>query len=155
MSSAKRGVDFVRAIVKYMATDGSFSTTCLKNVEIVAGGEGKIKAEFKVLPEHLNSAGGLHGGFTASLIDILTSVALMSNNSHPGVSVDLRVSYLKGAREGDSVIVDATTIKAGRKMAFLECELKHKSDGSLIARGGQTKFVDLGPKEDYTTKLPE
>uniref|UniRef100_A0A1B0CY40 Uncharacterized protein n=1 Tax=Lutzomyia longipalpis TaxID=7200 RepID=A0A1B0CY40_LUTLO len=38
-------------------------------------------------------------------------------------------------------------------MAFLECELKHKSDGSLIARGGQTKFVDLGPKGGLHNKI--
>lgn len=105
-----------------------------------------------MLPEHLNSGGGLHGGFTASLVDMLTTAALMSKDSHPGVSVDLKVSYLKGAKEGDSVLVDATTVKAGRKLAYLECELKHKSSGALIAKGCQTKFVDQ-PMADYSKNV--
>lgn len=51
------------------------------------------------------------------------------------------LSYLKGAKEGDDVIIDATTVKAGKSLAYLECELKHKKDGSIIAKGSQTKFI--------------
>lgn len=50
-------------------------------------------------------------------------------------------SYMKGAKEGDVVIIDAKTIRAGKKIAFLECDLLHKKDGSIIARGTQTKFI--------------
>ena len=83
----------------------------------------------------------MHGGFTATLIDNITTYALMSTDNHPGVSVDLNVSYMKSAKEGDEVIIDANTIKVGKKLAFLECELRHKKDGSIIAKGGQTKFI--------------
>uniref|UniRef100_A0A1L8DZA9 Acyl-coenzyme A thioesterase 13 n=1 Tax=Nyssomyia neivai TaxID=330878 RepID=A0A1L8DZA9_9DIPT len=154
--SGKRGVDFVRAIVKYMANDGSFGTVCLKNIDIIEGGGGKVLAEFKVLPEHLNSAGALHGGFIAALMDMLTTSALATHSPPPpqaGVSVDLRVSYMKAAKEGDYVIVDAKTVKAGRKITFLECEMKHKSDGSLIAKGGQTQYLDYTLKGDYYAKF--
>lgn len=48
---------------------------------------------------------------------------------------------MKGAKEGDDVIVDARTVRAGRNLAYLECELRHKSDGSIIAKGTQTKYV--------------
>lgn len=58
-----------------------------------------------------------------------------------GVSVDLHVSYLKAAYENDVVLVDATTVKAGRTLAFLRCELKHEKDGSIIALGSHTKYV--------------
>ncbi|GAB0090252.1 Acyl-coenzyme A thioesterase 13 [Sergentomyia squamirostris] len=153
MSTVKRGVDFLRAMVKYLANEGGFGAACMKNVEIVDGGDGKLKAEFKVLPEHLNSAGGLHGGFTASIVDILTSVALLSSGSHPGVSVDLHVSYLKAAKEGEVVTVDATTVKAGRIMAYIECELKNKATGVVIAKGNQTKYVALGKDMDYSSNV--
>ncbi|XP_059615981.1 acyl-coenzyme A thioesterase 13-like [Phlebotomus argentipes] len=152
MSSVKKGVDFMRSVVKYMANDGSFGGACLKNIQVLDGGDGRLKAEFKVLPEHLNSAGGLHGGFTASLVDILTTVALMTTDTHPGVSVDLQVSYLRAAKEGDSVLVDATTVKTGRSLAFLECQLTHKDSGALIAKGSQTKFVDL-VKTNYSKNI--
>lgn len=67
----------------------------------------------------------------------------MSANSHPGVSVDLRVSYLKNAVEGEDVIVEANTLKAGKNLAFIDCALTKKKDGSIIAKGGQTKYVDF------------
>lgn len=106
------------------------------------GGEGRCRAEFKVAPEHLNEGGGLHGGFTATLVDIVTTLALMSkDNAHPGVSVDIHVTYLKTAKEGDDVIVDANTVRAGNNLAFLDCVVRHKKDDSVIAKGSHTKFV--------------
>lgn len=66
---------------------------------------------------------------------------MTKNDSVPGVSVDIHVSYLKGAREGDIVVIEADTIKTGRNLAFLECTLKHKRDNTLIAKGSHTKYV--------------
>lgn len=74
---------------------------------------------------------------------MVTTYALMSKPCHPGVSVDLHVTYLKAAKEGDEVIVSAKTLRAGRKLAFIECVLMQKNDGAIIAKGGQTKFVDF------------
>lgn len=56
-------------------------------------------------------------------------------------------SYLKGAKAGDEIVIDAQTVRAGRNLAYLECELRHKKDGSLIAKGSQTKYVGGGAKE--------
>lgn len=103
---------------------------------------GKCLAKFKVAKDHVNMFGGLHGGFTASLVDNITTYALLSKGSHPGVSVSLNVSYLKAAKEGDSVIVEGNTVKTGKNLAYMECELKHE-DGSVIAKGAQTKFVNM------------
>lgn len=66
---------------------------------------------------------------------------MTKDESVPGVSVDIHVSYLKGAKEGDVVVIEADTVKKGRNLAFLECVLKHKRDGSLIAKGSHTKYV--------------
>lgn len=66
---------------------------------------------------------------------------MTKNDSVPGVSVDIHVSYLKAAKEGDIVVIEADTIKKGRNLAFLECVLKHKRDGSVIAKGSHTKYV--------------
>lgn len=110
---------------------------------IVEGGDGKCKAAFKVLPEHLNRNGGLHGGFSATVVDIVTTYALMTieqDYSRPGTSVNLNMSYLKTAKEGDELCIDAMTVKAGKNLAFLDCEIKHKKDNSIVARGSHTKF---------------
>ena len=95
--------------------------------------------------EHLNTLGGLHGGFTASLLDNVTTFALMSQPCHPGVSASLNVNYLKGAKEGDEVIIEANTVKAGKNLAYIECELRLKKDNSILVKGGQTKYVNYKP----------
>lgn len=51
------------------------------------------------------------------------------------------ISYLKGAREGDTIIVDAKAVKTGKTLAYLECELRNKDNGQIIAKGSQTKFI--------------
>jgi acyl-coenzyme A thioesterase 13 len=46
-----------------------------------------------VAEEHQNAGGTLHGGLTATLIDSLTTMALLSTErGQPGVSIDLNVS---------------------------------------------------------------
>lgn len=62
-------------------------------MRIVAADPGKVVAELTVEEEHENAGGTLHGGLTASLVDSLTTMALLSmENGRPGVSVDLHVT---------------------------------------------------------------
>lgn len=61
-----------------------------------------------------------------------------------GVSVDLHVSFLKGAKENDELIIEANTIKCGKTLAFLECEIRNKKCNSIIVKGSHTKFVGSG-----------
>lgn len=51
------------------------------------------------------------------------------------------LSYLFGAHVGDTVIVDAKTVKVGKSLAYLECELRHKNSGKIIAKGTQTRYI--------------
>nr|CAD7198874.1 unnamed protein product [Timema douglasi] len=110
-------------------------------VEILSAGDGRCLAQMVVAEEHQNTFGTLHGGFTATVVDEVSTLALMTTGSgHPGVSVDLNVSYLKAANLGDKILIDAKTLKAGKRLAFLEVEIK-KESGELIAKGSHTKFV--------------
>lgn len=61
-----------------------------------------------------------------------------------GVSVDLHVTFLKGARENDELLITAKTIKCGKTLAFLDCEIRNKKCNSLLVRGSHTKFVGAG-----------
>jgi hypothetical protein len=44
-----------------------FTLFHLSKVTFTSGGDGKLTAELKVKPEHLNKLGGLHGGFSSTL----------------------------------------------------------------------------------------
>ncbi|XP_029163995.1 acyl-coenzyme A thioesterase 13-like [Nylanderia fulva] len=116
---------------------------CLKNVQILSNVDGKCKAQFTVTEEHLNHFGTLHGGFTSSVIDVISSYALTSykNLNTTGASVDLHVTFLKAALPGDVVTVNAETIRAGKTLAFLAVELTKNDGKDVVARGQHTKYV--------------
>jgi acyl-coenzyme A thioesterase 13 len=47
----------------------------------------------KVHEEHQNRGGMMHGGMTSTLVDVVSTCALMANeNTSPGVSVDMSIS---------------------------------------------------------------
>lgn len=131
----------------------------------MSAGNGQCQAELKVEHEHTNPMGGLHGGFSATLVDIISSCALLTHKKGeaPSVSVDMNLTwvicykllsnfltknlyffcfrYLKGAQIGDEIVIDAKTLKAGKNVAFLEVEIKEKTTGALLVKGAHTKYL--------------
>ena len=61
-------------------------------IEVVAAAPGKCSCEVKLEEFHLNRGGTLHGGFTATLVDSISTVAIMCAEKPPGVSVDMNVT---------------------------------------------------------------
>ncbi|KAB0802356.1 hypothetical protein PPYR_04542 [Photinus pyralis] len=113
-------------------------------VNIVKIGNGACVAELKIEKEHTNPFDGLHGGMIASMVDTLTSYALLTHKAAegvPSVSVDMHVSFLKGAKCGEEVVINAETIKCGKSMAFAECCITNKATGEVIAKGNHTKYL--------------
>lgn len=80
--------------------------------------------------------------------DIVSSYALMTTGSgHPGVSVDLNVSYLRPALSGETIVVDATVDRVGKTLAFTSVDIKRKADGALIAKARHTKAFPVAQKK--------
>ncbi|XP_015363813.1 PREDICTED: acyl-coenzyme A thioesterase 13-like isoform X3 [Diuraphis noxia] len=119
-------------------------------VNIISAGNGQCVAEMVVEKEHTNRFGTLHGGFTASAVDVLSSMAVLTHprvvediDSVPnsGVSVDIHISYLNSAKIGDKIVINSETVKLGRNLAFLKVTLFRKDDKVILAQGSHTKFV--------------
>ena len=56
--------------------------------------EGKASFKMKVEESHQNPMGNLHGGMTATLVDMLTTVVTFTLPPHKlGVSVDMSIRY--------------------------------------------------------------
>lgn len=49
--------------------------------------------------------------------------------------------FMKGAKVGEDIVIDAKTLKRGKRLAFLTVDITNKDDGKLIAQGKHTKFV--------------
>lgn len=53
--------------------------------------------------------------------------------------------YIKGAKVGDEIEINANTVKVGKSLAFLEVLIKNKQTGDILVKGSHTKFL-LQPK---------
>ncbi|CAI9600830.1 unnamed protein product, partial [Staurois parvus] len=94
-------------------------------LHLVSASAGKLVCELKVEEDHTNRAGNLHGGLTATLVDIVSTVALLNTDrGAPGVSVDMNITYyMNAAKIGDSLLITAQILKQGKTLAFATVDL--------------------------------
>lgn len=105
-----------------------------------------IAVVFTVGRAHLNGNRTLHGGAIATLIDVLTSIAIrkLHREGHSGVTASLTVECVNAAQEGEEVLIVATIHKIGKNLAFTSARLTRLADPSfVIATGAHTKFLGL------------
>ncbi|MCP9262237.1 hypothetical protein DINM_005521 [Dirofilaria immitis] len=86
---------------------------CVRNCVINKAIEnGHVQIELKLADEHMNPSGTIHGGFTATLINIASSAAVLaSGRPTSGRSVDLSISYQSLAKPGETIIAESTIQK--------------------------------------------
>ena len=115
----------------------------LTGMEVVELEGGKARVRLPVGESVQNAGGMLHGGAVATLVDVVGTLAIMSKDrdGRPGVSTDLNVSWFSPAPGGTSVLVEATVLKSGRTLAFVQVDVRRESDGVLVAQGRMTKFL--------------
>ncbi|XP_073967163.1 acyl-coenzyme A thioesterase 13-like [Choristoneura fumiferana] len=142
--SSNKGAQVAELFTKVIATTKCFYHN-LRKVKVISCSNGRLLTGFQVGPEHLNQRGTLHGGFIAHLVDAISTYALTANDTIEtrGVSIDLSVSYFSAAREGDNIEVEAVTRKLGKKIAFLEVEIRNKDKNQVLATGRHTKYIGI------------
>ncbi|KAK9679014.1 Thioesterase superfamily [Popillia japonica] len=115
----------------------------LHAVKIITSGNGSVTAELKVDEEHLNLVGMMHGGFSATLVDVVSGIGLLTHKVglRPSVSINMNLDYLSSAKVGDTIQIISDTLKAGNNLAFLQIEIKNKETGVILVKGTHTKFL--------------
>jgi acyl-coenzyme A thioesterase 13 len=115
----------------------------LPGMELVEVSGGKARVRLPVGEAVQNPNGALHGGAVATLVDVVGTLAIMSadRDHRPGVSTDLNVSWFSPAPGGSTVLVEASVLKSGRTLAFVQVDLRRENDGVLVAQGRMTKFL--------------
>ena len=102
--------------------------------------EGVVETEFDVVEDVANTFATLHGGATATLVDVVGTIALLAKDPlRAGVSVELSVSYCGAANIGDRIKCTGRALKVGKRLGFSAIELRRVSDNALIATGKHTK----------------
>ncbi|WAQ94722.1 ACO13-like protein [Mya arenaria] len=139
--ACRNGFKALKTIIEYSTQAVGFESV-LNTVKLVEGGGGRCVCEMRVTDVLQNRGGTLHGGVTCTLVDAVSTWALLgSEDPVTGVSVDLNVSFMKGAKVGEDILIDAQTLKRGRRLAFLSVDITNKADGSLLAQGKHTKYI--------------
>ena len=125
----------------FHASGTRFDST-LEGLTITAVGTGTVSAAMPVTLAVSNAWGTLHGGATATIVDIVGTMALLTlDPARPGVSVDLNVSYLAPAKVGEHLRIEAKTWRAGKKLGFCQVDIYRGSDGAPVATGRHTKAL--------------
>ncbi|XP_027703020.1 acyl-coenzyme A thioesterase 13-like [Vombatus ursinus] len=134
-------VQNLREVMKFIKDTRGFDRV-LEKVTILSTSPGKVVCEMKVGEEHTNRFGTLHGGLTATLVDVISAIALMNTERGIlGVSVDMNITYLSPAKVGEEILIAAHILKKGKTLAFASVDLTNKTTGKLVAQGRHTKHL--------------
>ncbi len=94
--------------------------------------ETDLKVTLPIQPLILNPIGIVHGGIICSLADIAMGQAQNENNKQAVVTVDLKTTFIKGAK-GKYLIAEAYLVKKGRTLNHYDCFI-YNENNELVAK---------------------
>ncbi len=114
-----------------------------------AVGDGRAEIELDAGPRHLNPAGAVHGGATATLVDVAMGRAvgsLIGDDELP-VTIEMKVNYLEPGRPG-LLVATAEVRRRGRLFTVVQAEVTQAENGETLAEamGTFTSVGDPGPQ---------
>ena len=138
-------LDSVLNVWNRIRQDSPIYNFLLDDVEIYEANKGVVRAKLQVSARQLNSKGGLHGAFSACVVDWAGGLAIASHGLEAtGVSTDIHVSYISKASLGDWLEIESRTERVGKTLGFTSVTIS-KRDGagqlSVVARGSHTKYI--------------
>ena len=109
-----------------------------------------ITFAFPVQPWQANRVGDMHGGMICTAFD-LTIAALArfyaEENFAPTISLD--VKYIRPVKVGDTLLVTAKAIAAGRRITQLTCEAYSGRTGKLAASGASV-YMNVDTSKEHS-----
>ncbi|VDO05514.1 unnamed protein product [Rodentolepis nana] len=140
----------VSKLIRSLASSGNFNSV-FAPIEVVSANENSLRCRFQVTEKEANSLNTLHGGYTSSLIDFISTVDLLRQGVSRTVSVELATSFMSAAPVGSWVQVESRVLRSGRTLAFCEVSLHDEPSGKLIAKGRHTKYILPGAFPDISS----
>lgn len=103
--------------------------------ELLEYSEGRAVVGLTLTEKHLNNASNLHGGVTASLLDIAMGLcgtwASSAEERRVAITLSMNVNFSATAALGARVRAVATCRSAGRKVFMAACDLLDDNDSLL------------------------
>lgn len=118
----------------------------------VGRSDGRARCHLTVGPEHTNRHGMLHGGIVATILDnamgATGSLTRDPQGRYPFLTISLNTQYLAPAREGETLVAVGRITGGGRKLVFIEGELRGPEDRLIATATGVFKPVPQAPREE-------
>lgn len=91
-----------------------------------------------------NLNGTLHGGAIATILDLSTTVAIMSldHKNRANVSAELGMSFMSSAPVGEDIWILSQVDRVGKKVAFSQAWVYNKDRELLVAGRHLKSFLD-------------
>ena len=112
---------------------------------------GNVVYYLTVNEEHLATPLHAHGGLIAALLDAVTGVGALSlvcTENKVVATVNLNVSYLLGARLGDVLRAQSSSVKQGNRLLFMNAVVTNQH-GESIAQASATLTAYPMEKSGY------
>ncbi|KAJ7290642.1 HotDog domain-containing protein [Mycena rebaudengoi] len=103
--------------------------------------EGKVICELVVTEDMLNGGGNVHGGCSAYLIDMCSTLVLMACGQYVHVSQSLNIVYHSPATLGEKLRIINTTMTIGRRTMTTRTEIWNATKHRLVASGVHIKMA--------------
>lgn len=125
-------------------------TSCIPLLEIYSWSlddpkHPKVVFSYTVPKDNQNRMGNMHGGCTASLFDLCTTLAigLISKPGfwfYLGVSRTLNCTYLKPIPVGSKIFIECEVTSIGKTLATIRGVMRSQSDGAVLTTCEHGKF---------------
>lgn len=103
-------------------------------LEVLQYEDGYCKTRLKIKPEFLNPICGLHGGVLFTIADTTAGAAAIHLDAESTITtVDGNIQYMRPGLDLDYLYAEATLIKDGKRMAFVDVHLLTEDD-TLLAK---------------------
>lgn len=148
---ATQRTEHVQSLMDHLRTSSPIYKLMLSTMTLTSVTRGTVLTRLVLSPEHLNSRGGLHGAVSATIIDFTTGLAIASWDLRPatGASVDMHITYVSAAKEGDVLEVESRADKVGGSISFVRITI------SKVAEDGAKTIVTLGQHTKYLRQKPK
>lgn len=135
--------------VEFLLTNSPLYSHLFQNIQVTSASPTKVTCTLELQPHQLNSKGSFHGSCSAALVDFMggLAIACYDQRQNTGVSTDMHISFIGGAKTGDTLDIEGRVNKCGGTLAFTSVTIRKLEEGkppghgALVTTGSHTKFV--------------
>lgn len=108
---------------------------CLMGINPKTWGDGKASLEMKVRSDMTNGEGWLQGGMYTALVDEAMALAIYTllDEGQTIATISCTTTFIRGVRAGEIIMADASVIRRGRQVIFIE--------GRVTSADGETELA--------------